>query len=94
MKRAIWKWEIPRDKMDLFECQMPEGAQILTCQVQNGGPVVWALVNPNARLTKMRLRILGTGHQHSDMADWTYVSTFQLLDGAFVGHLFVKGDKL
>ena len=94
MNRVIWKWTVPKDGMDLFELDVPEGAQILTCQVQNGRAVVWAPVNPAARQTKMRFRVIGTGHPHMDLVDWTYAGTFQLLEGAFVGHLFVKGDKL
>ena len=80
---------------------MPFDAQVLTVQVQNGVPVLWAKVdvaeNPLSRLEEKRyIVIVGTGNPIS--ARWKYLSyigTFQLSlpGGMFVGHVF-EGEYL
>ena len=91
MKRVIWKWKIPVDSMGEFTLEIPEGALFLECQVQNGPPVVWAIVKPSAVKRTFNCRVIGTGHSFELGYDWTYIGTFQLKGGAFIGHLFIQG---
>lgn len=74
--------------------EMPADAIILNAQVQYGAPQVWALVplmkiNDNEPPDRYDVRVLSTGIP-ADFEDFTYLSTFQLFDGAFIGHVFYK----
>jgi hypothetical protein len=84
MKATIWKYPFP--VMDNFEIEMPITAKVVSVQIQQGQPCMWAIVN--ARLTtKMRkFKVVGTGHGFELMPDDTFIGTFQM--GDFVGHLF------
>ena len=89
--KQIWKWYIPVESMGKFTLKIPEDAQFLTCQVQYKVPVVWAVVSPNAREKAFNCRVIGTGSPFDRLDGWTYIGTFQQLDGAFIGHLFIRG---
>lgn len=43
--KTIYKY--PLDVTDRQVIAMPEDAEILTVQVQNGKPMLWAVVDPN-----------------------------------------------
>jgi hypothetical protein len=88
-QRAVWKWPIPME-VD-FEIVMPKGAELLTVQTQYAGdpgesPGLWALVDPDAPRETRRFQMVGTGHR--EVGDLTYVGTFQVTGGSFVGHVF------
>ena len=86
MKATIWKYSIAFDTP--FFIDMPIGAKVLSVQTQYNDPVMWALVDPDVDMKRRHFRIFGTGHTvHSDH-EMTYIGTFQLLGGSFVGHLF------
>lgn len=65
---------------------MPDGAELLTAQVQGENLCVWALVDPFAAQRMVAFRIAGTGHPVNEPG--RYLATFQLLGGAFIGHVF------
>jgi hypothetical protein len=82
---------------------LPRDARVLAVQAQpiaddvfghTSRPRVWALVDPDAPSVWRRFRLLVTGKQIEDgeMAGLDYVGTFQLGNGAFVGHLFERRD--
>lgn len=82
---TIYKYPAPVSA-DRLTITLPEGAEILTVQVQNGEPHVWARVD-NSRPPVARLfRWYGTGH--ASRLDAKYIGTIQLHDGALVFHLF------
>lgn len=70
---------------------LPEGAKVLTLEEQYGEPMLWALVDPDAKKEGRLVRIYGTGHE-VDRSDLRYVSTFQMHGGALVFHVFMDGD--
>ena len=76
------------DVADRVVLDMPYGAEVLCVQTQDNRPNIWAKVSPNLVKEKRVFRIFGTGHPISDDAKLTYVGTFQLVGGTFVGHLF------
>jgi hypothetical protein len=84
---TIYKYTIlPNDK---FEIEMPEGAKILTVQIQYDRPRLWALVDPSAKLEKLTFLVRGTGHYiHEKMENLKYINTFQFREGVLVFHLF------
>ena len=89
--KEIWEWSIPIVGAGSFTLQVPENAQFLTCQVQGKTPVLWAVVRTTAKEREYKFHVFGTGEQFELHDDLTYIGTFQLVGGAFVGHLFVQG---
>jgi len=83
--KSVWKF--PLEITDVNVVIMPKGAKVLTVQMQNGTPTIWALVDIGVESVERRFKLHGTGHNFNDYGDYaTYVGTFQ--DGPFVGHLF------
>ncbi|WP_037322845.1 DUF7352 domain-containing protein [Amycolatopsis thermoflava] len=81
--RTVWKF--PLNLIGEPVIPMPRGAQILTVQMQDGQPQLWALVDPAQPVERRRLFIVGTGQpMPTDAA--TYLATWQ--SGPFVFHLF------
>ena len=71
------------------EIPMPLGAQVLTVQMQNGTPCLWAKVGQEPRPAGLRIfDVYGTGHTMPDDPRLIYVGTFQMDGGALVWHVF------
>jgi len=87
--KVIWKWALPIQ--DVVVIDMPVDAQPLTVQVQNGGPQLWAMVDPDVEWGSRTLRIYGTGHPIHE-APGQYIGTFQFANGALVFHVFDVTD--
>lgn len=82
-------WKFPIGIVDLQNLLMPEGAEILTAQVQEGGLFLWALVNPAAPAQRRVIEILGTGFEIAD-AERKHIATAQMADGSLVWHVFER----
>lgn len=85
MPRTIFKYTLsgrPRETV-----YMPEGAQVLTVQVQKDDPQLWALVDPDAPLRTRMFHTYGTGHQ-IEADNLSYVGTYQIDSGTLVLHVF------
>lgn len=87
-------WKFPIDLVtplgfltDTPVIDMPEGAVILTMQLQDGIPTLWALVDPSKPPTPRVFHIVGTGHP-VPTRDVEYINTWQR-DG-FVFHVFER----
>jgi hypothetical protein len=87
---SIWKFNIPIN--DAFTVDMPVGARLLDVQDQGGTPVLWAMVETAAQLTKRAFALRGTGHKADGLALADHVGTFQMSKGALVFHLFDLGE--
>lgn len=79
-------WKFPLAVMDEQSVDMPPAARILTVQVQNGVPCIWALVEPFDTLQPRNFRVVGTGFEFDGRGQW--IGTFQLAFGALVFHVF------
>lgn len=92
MEQTIWKFNILVE--DKFTLQMPTKSKILSIQQdqQTQQPCIWALVYPNNPKEARFFELFGTGNPiHNDMGvERKFIGTCQLLDGAFVGHLFER----
>jgi len=86
---VIWKFPI-----DLYRAgrvtdnpviEMPAGAKILTMQLQDHQPTLWAVVDPDAPKEPRQLHIVGTG-QAVPAGELTYLGTWQ--SNGFVFHVF------
>ena len=87
--KTIWKFPIAITDDQFIE--MPKTASILTCQMQFGCPVVWALVETDSEMTKRNLVVLGTGNPcPDDVEELAYVSTIQQHGGSLVWHVFER----
>lgn len=87
MNQRVWKYPIER-LTDEFTLRLPEGARILTVQMQYGRPCLWAQVDSTAPLTTRTFRIVGTGHPVPDGCLLHYLGTFQMDGGTLVFHLY------
>jgi hypothetical protein len=65
-----------------------EGAEFLAVQVQNDEACLWVMVDPANRSWSYTIRIYGTGHLVYEK-HLVHLGTFQLLEGRFVGHVFL-----
>ena len=84
----VWKYPLPKpDSGDIMRIEMPAGAEILTCQMQNDKPCIWVRVNPNAPKETRKLRIAGTGHEIEE-ENLRYISSFQMNNDVLIFHIF------
>jgi hypothetical protein len=76
--KTVWKFPI-NNIADYVTLDMPIGAKVLTVQIQQGIPCIWALVDTNTKTEHRRFRIAGTNHDLTDAIDrLKYVGSFQL----------------
>lgn len=94
MEWKIWKYEIPIQ--DEFEIEMPGRAEILSVGVQDGRPMLWARVEPDANMYKRKFIMATTGgpcpppiYEAERGKEASFLGTIQLKGGAFVAHIFV-----
>lgn len=88
MIKQIWKFILEPNQSSIT---MPDGSEILTVQMQDDKPCIWALVNPLNTPTVRYFEVYGTGHSiHYDMGiERKYINTFQPGKG-LVFHLFER----
>jgi hypothetical protein len=79
--KTIYKYTLDSQDCTL---NLPKGAEILTVQLQNGIPTLWALVNNMTVTEKRHICIVGTGWDVED--NMKYITTY--MDGYFVWHVF------
>ena len=82
-------YKYPLYIQDEVVVMMPNGARVLSVQVQNGRPCLWAAVDTNELTLEERwFRIAGTGHPiHDDVVD-RFIGTIQMCEGSIVYHIF------
>jgi len=87
--KTIWKFEFAGD-FGPFPLNMPEGAEILSVQVQrNGRPCLWALIPDQDAAPKIRtFWLFGTGWSIG-IEHLQYIGTFQFY--SYICHLFEEG---
>lgn len=67
---------------------LPVGATILSFANQFETPVIWALVDNEAKKETADFRLFGTGHGIPTLTRLTYIGSAQFQGGEFVWHLF------
>lgn len=90
--RKVYKY--PLRVTDEQEIEIPYNAECLSVQMQDGQVCLWALVNPDAVMSKLRILIAGTGHPIDENEIFKYISTFQMHGGKLVFHAFIGYKKL
>lgn len=86
-KRIIYKY--PLQMVDAQTVAMPEGANILTAQMQGENLCLWVLVDAEPELPKQNreIEIIGTGNGFIE-APRRYIATAQ--SGHWVWHVFER----
>ena len=82
---SIWKFNL--QTIDKQVIEMPVGAELLTVQIQNGEPCLWARVDNNEMLEQRQIAIHGTGHELPDTTR-KYIGTYQMAGGGLIFHVF------
>lgn len=85
--KKIYKYQL--EVTDTQFIELPLGAEILTAQMQGDQLCLWAMVNTlSDAITKIRrIEIIGTGNP-VPTGDLKYISTFQILGGSLIFHVF------
>jgi hypothetical protein len=81
----VWKYELPRPSSEEQQYSIPEEAQIIDYQIQDGKFIFWALVDPDRTPTERCFVHTGTGW-YLDYKELEHVGTVQ--EGKHVWHLF------
>jgi len=85
--RTIYKY--PLQLTDSQILYLPSNAQILTVQIQNKIPCLWAVIETTVNYTEGRqICIFGTGNPIVYNDNLIYISTIQLNEVALVFHVF------
>lgn len=67
---------------------MPKDAKILTVQVQNNLPFIWAEVDTDEMKYPRKFMMFGTGHQIPSHMSRRYIGTIQEAGGALIWHVY------
>jgi hypothetical protein len=84
--KTIWKYDLT-PIANRFELLMPVGAIILTLQLQDEKPVLWALVDSEAKKERREFRLLMTGQPFELQGNYRYIGTYQF-QYELVFHIF------
>lgn len=82
--KVIWKFPVPRKTQ--FTLQMPVQSRILSCGIQDGDGVLWAVCNPSLPKEERLLMLAVTG-EPLDERRGRFIGTMQFPDGV-VAHLW------
>lgn len=81
--KTIYKYEL--SIIDMQTILLPHGYEILSIQVKDGKPYVWALIDTTSYLVTVNFITIGTGNPIYDESI-DYISTYKL--SGFVWHVF------
>ena len=90
MATEVWKFTLPESPgrhVIQSQFKLSEPKFLLTAQVQNGVPVLWALCDRSAPTSEIVIDMVMTG-QETKHELGEYIGTVQLEYGKFVLHVF------
>jgi len=82
---SIYKY--PFSISNAFTLGLPRGAQILSVQVQDAQPVLWAMVDTEEVVQLREFRVFGTGQPMPDLPRVDFLATIQM--DFLCWHIFV-----
>lgn len=83
---TIFKYEL--DITDFNDIAIPQEAEVISIQVQNDIPCIWALVNTDNPVETRRFITVGTGNEIPGCLPMVFVGTYQLPKLGLVFHCF------
>lgn len=87
MSKTIYKY--PLEVTDTQQIPIPDTAEILSCQIQDGKPCLWVLLDISHAITDTRtIKIYGTGNPYDTSLSQRFIDTFQLYSGSLIFHVF------
>lgn len=91
MLKTIWKSTLDIN-LDVYEVNLPIGAEILSVHKQYNKPTIWALVDSTAQLEKRNFVVYGTGHAIliDTNSELKFVGTVLCNNDNEVWHIFEK----
>ncbi|OPB96846.1 hypothetical protein BAS10_07295 [Elizabethkingia meningoseptica] len=84
--RKIFKYQL--EIKDFNEIEMPMHAEVISLQVQNDIPCIWAIVNPDYPVEKRKFMTVGTGNEMPECLPEIFIGTYQLPELGLVFHCF------
>lgn len=84
--KVIYKYPLKIQEFQLVP--LPDGAEILSIQEQDGKLMLWAIVENENEKSYLALNIYGTGQKIKEGKLLKYISTAQL--DSFVWHIFIE----
>lgn len=87
---------------DVYELELPEGAEILNVDMRGFDCCLWVLVRPQAAMEKRYFRVFGTGQPIQDDGSLRYIGTVKdpVNDGAhltrhghYIWHVFESEEE-
>lgn len=82
------------DVIDVQTIRIPVNAVLLSIIEQHDNIVAYVLVDEETNETVgVKFRVIGTGHHHSDLEGWTYLSTVSTFGGSLVWHIFFDSSS-
>ncbi len=84
----IWKFEINPAS---FLVNMPKGAEVISVGTQENCIMIWAKVNPEAKICIRRFPVYGTSHEISE-EDLSIPFIGTVIMESFVWHVFDGGE--
>lgn len=91
MSKTIWKF--PIEITDDIILSMPKDAEIISLQVQDGKPVMWAMVDPEEEKVERHFEMFGTGHpiETGFGINRKFIGTIQVVVGVWLAfHVFER----
>lgn len=85
MPKTIHKYLLTLDRAQTLS--LPFDAEVLSVQLQNGRPALWATVNPDNKLVPCCIHCLPTGGE-GPASEWKHIGTVQLQHDGTVWHFF------
>ena len=82
---TIWKFPLSVDDWQVIVGQI---TKILTVQLQDGVPMLWAIVDTKGNYKTIGIRTFGTGHEMDTNNKYKYIGTYLIRNDKFVGHVF------
>ena len=92
--KTIYKYPIPLISAE-FDMELPVGAVILSFQIQNKIPCIWAMIDKDADKEQRHFRFYATGYPIVEISkdlNLHYIGTVQT-SGGLVWHLFEIGKN-
>jgi len=84
MSKQIWKYSLAE-----AEVRVPRHAEILSLQVQEGKPMLWVLVDPDASSERWTITAVMTGQPMMAPPPGEYVGTAILMEDRIVVHFWI-----
>lgn len=83
--RTIYKYPLSHGLQQVRH--IPVGANIISVQMQNGVPCIWAIVDTTAEVIPVQFQIYGTGQEIPTDCRLKHIGSIQ--DGQYVWHVFM-----